>query len=136
MSRKKLTKGILESNRVPRGKIMFQYPTKTKYYLSANFQKIWPMSKLSCFGIKKAKIVKVWKSFLYKNKHYIAIVLVPGFHIFTRSSSFFLVFCLHFSGSIFFWTGVIWWWWWWWCVMMMSPTDRFLFQQHIYVRKG
>ena len=54
-----------------------------------------------------AKMIKISKSFLCKDKHCIIVVLVPSFHASAISSSVFLVFCLHFSGSIFFWTGVI-----------------------------
>ena len=57
-----------------------------------------------------AKMIKISKSFLCKDKHCIIVVLVPSFHASAISSSVFLVFWLHFSGSIFFWTGVIYCW--------------------------
>ena len=52
-------------------------------------------------------MIEIWITFVCRNKHYIVIVFVPSFYVSIRSSLFFLVFCLRFSGSIFFWTDVI-----------------------------
>ena len=113
MSRKKLTWGILESNRLPSKKMMFVVSNKDKVLSLSKLPRnlaIVKIIKSSEFDIKKAisaKIIKLWESFLSKNKNYIAIVLVPSFSVSARSSLFFHVFWLHFSGSIFFWTDVM-----------------------------
>jgi len=95
---------FLGSSWFPRKKKILLEKAKTKSYLWASFHDIWSMSKSSKLDIWKAisaKKTMIWKLFLWKNKHYNVVVLVPNFYLSARSSSIFLAFILHVYGEPF-----------------------------------